>query len=650
MKKLAILFLLLTGISIHIYSQASALQDCRSAGITNIPPIFDTVPGFSPRQNFMPCAIQGQPVSDTLYLTNYASFTYAGIPVRMDSLRIDSFYTPSGLCWQTNSRTNTIGSGATGVILITGSTNDSAGQYKLRIIVTAFTNFGAFVENAESVDLIYKLRIRDGSPICSCPPVDNTRLDSALVFIPYPACVLTAAISHSGSDTICQGDSLTLRANSGTGFTYLWSDSAQSTTSSIRVADSGQYTVTVYYAGDTAVSTPTTVTVVPIPDAILTLTGSDSICPGTIDTLSAPLVSGYSYRWNTRATTSSTYINSAGTYTVTITSPNGCTATSAPQVITNSFVCTGPPVAQVTLSGHDTICLGDTVVISALSGYGYTFRWSDPVHSTTDTITITGGGTYYVTVYHSGDSTVSTPIVIILDSPSTNLTLTGSVHLCTGDSVTITAPAGMSYRWSTHDTTQSITTDTTGYYTVTVANSHQCKAVSAPIMTTLKARPSVTWNPFHTVLCTNLDQFIVLAGASPSGGIFSGQYVSNDTFYNPMHIGSYWIKYSYTDSNQCSNSDSASFSSTICGGIANVQSNNSISIFPNPNEGIFTVSAPDYIGKHYEITDEIGRLVLQDVIQSESSLVDISTQVSGVYYLTIKNIQRNETIRVVIMK
>ena len=208
----------------------------------------------------------------------------------------------------------------------------------------------------------------------------------------------------------------------------------------------------------------------------------------------------------------------------------------------------------------------------------------------------------------------------------------------------------MSYRWSNHDTTRSIISDTSGYYTLTVTNSHHCKALSAPVITTLSPRPSVTWNPFHTVLCINLDQFIVLTGASPSGGLFSGQYVFNDTFNNPGHTGSYWIKYTYTDSNQCSNSDSASFSSTICGGIANVQSNNSISIFPNPSEGIFTLNAPDYIGKQYEITDELGRIVLQDIIKSESSLMDISTQVSGVYYLTVKNIQRNETIRFAIMK
>ncbi len=650
MKQLLILFLLYTGITHHVYSQASALQDCRANGITTITPIFDTVPGFSPRQNFMPCAIQGQLVSDTLYLTNYSSFTYSGIPVTMDSLRIDSLYTPSGLCWQTNSHTNTIGSGATGVILITGSTNDSAGQYKLRIIVTAFTNFGAFVENAESVDLIYKLRIRDGSPICSCPAIDNTRLDSALVFIPYPACVLTATISSSGRDTICQGDSVTLTANSGAGFTYLWSDSAHSTTSSIRVGDSGQYTVTVYYAGDTAVSAPTTVSVVPPPNAQLTLTGSDSICPGTVDTISALQSIGNNYRWNTNANTASIYVNSAGTYTVTITSAYGCTAVSTPQIITSSFVCFGPPIAQVAPSGHDTICQGDSIVLTALSGYGYTFRWSDPVHSITDTLTVTRGGTYYVTVYHAGDSTISAPIVIVIDSPSTNLSLTGSAQLCVGDTVKITAPAGMSYQWSNHDTTQSITTDTSGTYTVTVTNSNLCQAVSAPIVTTLKPRPTVTWNPFHTVLCANLDHFIVLSGASPSGGVFSGQYVSNDTFYNPMHIASYWIKYTYTDSNHCSNADSVSFSSTICSGLANVQSNNSISIFPNPNGGIFKLNAPDYIGKYYEITDAQDRIVLQDIIKSESSLMDISTQASGVYYLTIKNTQLKETIRLVIVK
>jgi hypothetical protein len=650
MKKTVILFWLCISISFHIYSQASAMICCRNTGTTAIVPIADTVPGFSPRQNFMPCAIQGQPVSDTLYLTNYSSFTYSGIPVTMDSLRIDSIYTPSGLCWMTNSPTNTIGRGATGVVLITGATNDSAGQYKLRIIVTAFTNFGTFVENAESVDLIYKLRVRDGSPICSCPPVDNTRADSALVFIPYPACVLTATISPSGSDTICQGDSVALTANSGTGFTYLWSDSAQSTGPTIRVGSAGQYTVTVYYGGDTAVSTPTTLVIANTPGAALTLTGPDSICPGTIDTITAPQGTGYSYRWNTNDTTQSIYVHSAGTFTVTVTSLNGCSAISSPQAITASFFCPGPPVAQVTLSGHDTICPGDSVILSALAGYGYTFRWSDAAQSTTDTITVTTGGAYYVTVYHAGDSTVSAPITIILDSPGTHLTLSGPAHLCTGDSVTISAPAGLSYIWSTHATTRSITVDTSGSYTVTVTNGRQCTAISSPELITASARPTATWSPWHTVLCINLDQFDVLYGASPAGGIFSGQYVSNDTFYNPGHIGSYWIKYTFTDSNQCSNSDSVNFSSTICGGISDVHSHNPVSISPNPNEGLFTLDAPDRVGSYYVIADEAGRIVQKKIIQSESSLVDASSLRSGVYYLTVKNAQHNETIHFVIMK
>lgn len=58
--------------------------------------------------------------------------------------------------------------------------------------------------------------------------------------------------SISGSNTICGNDSITLTANSGTGFSYLWQPGNQ-TTQSIKVGSAGNYTVRVTNAANCSV-------------------------------------------------------------------------------------------------------------------------------------------------------------------------------------------------------------------------------------------------------------------------------------------------------------------------------------------------------------------------------------------------------------
>jgi hypothetical protein len=241
--------------------------------------------------------------------------------------------------------------------------------------------------------------------------------------------------------------------------------------------------------------------------------------------------------------------------------------------------CSGPPVATITPAGHDTICAGDSVTLTASIGVGYTYLWSDSAHSSSRSITVSTAGSYTVTVYNFPDSTVSAPTVIAVNS-----------------------------------------------------------------------RPTVTWNPTDTTLCNNIAPFNILSGAVPSGGIYSGLDVSSDTFYNHGLNGYYWVKYTYTDNHHCINSDSVYFSSTICEGISNVNLSNPVSVSPNPNNGLFTLHAPGRNGSYYEITDELGRTIVQDSISSEYSQVDMSVQQGGIYYLTVKNALQNETIRFVVVK
>ncbi len=125
----------------------------------------------------------------------------------------------------------------------------------------------------------------------------------------------------SGLDVICEGQSTVLcvdqRASS-----YLWSTGANSRC--ITIATGGNYFVTVTSADGCTSVCSHTVTVNPIPTC--SITGPDSFCAGESAQICA--VSGASaYKWSNGASTSCITVNFAGTYRVTITATNGCTAT-----------------------------------------------------------------------------------------------------------------------------------------------------------------------------------------------------------------------------------------------------------------------------------------------------------------------------------
>jgi gliding motility-associated-like protein len=139
----------------------------------------------------------------------------------------------------------------------------------------------------------------------------------------------TATIAAGGATTFCQGGSVVLTANVGT--SYLWSNNA--TTQSITATTSGNYTVTVTNAnGCSTTSAVRTVTVNPLP--VLTVTATPtSVSRGFNTQLNVTGSNLGTFAWTPTANLSSTTIAnpiarvmSTTTYTVTVSSSAGCTA------------------------------------------------------------------------------------------------------------------------------------------------------------------------------------------------------------------------------------------------------------------------------------------------------------------------------------
>jgi hypothetical protein len=136
-----------------------------------------------------------------------------------------------------------------------------------------------------------------------------------------------ATVTAAGATTFCQGGSVVLNANTGTGLTYQWqlnaTDITGATNASYTASGSGSYTVIVTISGCSATSTATTVTVNPLPTATITQAGN---------TLNAP--TGFTYQWYlngsaiTGATNQAYTATASGNYYVIVTNSNNCSGQS----------------------------------------------------------------------------------------------------------------------------------------------------------------------------------------------------------------------------------------------------------------------------------------------------------------------------------
>jgi hypothetical protein len=136
--------------------------------------------------------------------------------------------------------------------------------------------------------------------------------------------------------------------------------------------------------------------------------------------------------------------------------------------------------------------------------------------------------------------------------PAPAISADGPTTFCDGGSVTLTASAGASYLWSTGATSQSITVNQTGNYSVTVTDANGCSAASSPAAVTVNALPAPTISADGpTTFCDGGSVTLTASEASSylwSTGATSRSIIAGDT-------GNYSV--TVTDANGCNAASAA---------------------------------------------------------------------------------------------
>jgi hypothetical protein len=382
------------------------------------------------------------------------------------------------------------------------------------------------------------------------------------------------------------------------------------------------YTVT----GTNANSCVNTATVTVNVNALPTVTATaavGTICVGSTETLTAG--GATSYVWSSGGTSATEQVSptTTTTYTVTGTDANSCVNTATVTVNVNAL-------PTVNLGADVTQCAG-TVTLDAQNS-GAMFMWNDS--TTAQTLTATTSGTYSVMVTDiNGCINTDTINVTINSNPTVSL---GSDTTTCGSTVTLDAQnSGAMFMWSDSSSAQTLNVSSTGTYYVTVTDANGCEG-SDTVTVTINTPPTVSGTASSTTVC--LDDANVTLTGSPAGGTWSGPGVTGNSFDPSVGVGTQTLTYSYTDTTGCSGTADVAVTVNACVGVAENTLAQGVNVYPNPNNGVFTLAINANVGDVViEVVDMQGRVVYasneNNVQTGFTKQIGMETASSGMYML-----------------
>ncbi len=363
-------------------------------------------------------------------------------------------------------------------------------------------------------------------PIVPCvnPALDTVRVD-----------INSNLNLNLGSDKdICQGNTISLDAGY-VGASYLWNTGE--TTQTITVSTSGNYSVVVADANGCSGTDDINITIHPNP--IVDLGADQEECNGNNIMFDAGHP-GSTYLWSTGETLQGILVTTSGNYSVVMTDANGCSAT-------DDANATIHPNPTVNLGADQETCAGGTITFDA-GNAGSTYLWN--TGETTQTITVSASGNYSVTVTDAnGCSATDDANATIHPNPTVNLG--ADQQTCSGGTITFDAGnVGVTYLWSTSETTQTITVSTSGNYSVVVTDANGCSATD-DVNATIHANPTVNLGADQQTCAGGTITFD--AGNAGSTYLWStGETIQSITVSTS---GNYSV--TVTDANGCSATDDA---------------------------------------------------------------------------------------------
>ncbi|MGC1391705.1 MAG: gliding motility-associated C-terminal domain-containing protein, partial [Bacteroidales bacterium] len=249
----------------------------------------------------------------------------------------------------------------------------------------------------------------------------------------------------------------------------------------------------------------------------------------------------YTYSWNTLPVQTSVTASglSAGTYLVTITDGNGCTATAGTTITEPANALAGSITSQTNVSipgGND----GSIVVAGSGGTSPYQYKIGAGVYQVSGTFGTLSAGSYTVTIQDINLCTIDIAVTITEPAASLSGSISSQTDVaCFGTStgsVTVMGSGGVSpYEYSldagTYQSSGTFGSLAAGTYTVTVRDA---------VLTTFDLSVTIT-QPVSAVAGSIISQTNVLCFGNNTGSVTVSGSGGNSTYQYKMGTGSYQV-------------------------------------------------------------------------------------------------------------
>ena len=297
----------------------------------------------------------------------------------------------------------------------------------------------------------------------------------------------------SRTDVSCNGGSdgeITTSVQGGTApYTYAWSNNAA--TADLTGLRGGTYVLTVTDANgcraqlSVTIAQPNALSAVGFVDNTIKCNGEETGALSVYGNLGTPFEDGsYTYLWSTGATEQFITDLPGGTYSVTVTDANGCTASTQIDLTDpNQLGASIDAATDVSCSGAED---GAATVSVTYGSSPYTYNWSNGAQ--TASIENLSGGDYTVTVTDRQGCSVTESVTIAESSAVTAAITVDNALDCNGDrdgalSVAATGGEGeYTYQWNNGATTAALTDVPAGNYRVEVTDGAGCTAAATLLL------------------------------------------------------------------------------------------------------------------------------------------------------------------------
>ncbi|MDX2362573.1 MAG: gliding motility-associated C-terminal domain-containing protein [Crocinitomicaceae bacterium] len=390
---------------------------------------------------------------------------------------------------------------------------------------------------------------------------DNGCILNSSVFVDQPAAPLS--ISGTTTEVLCFGGNnatIDITVLGGTqNYTYAWDNGSVVEDPALLTA--GTYGVVVTDANGCQISDSYTITE-PLEPLVATIELSPVTCMGGNDGYALSEVSGgtgaYSYDWSDGTTMENAYNLVAGTYTLTVTDGNGCTA------FTGGDILEPTTIVDLIYIVNDVLCFGGSDGQISMTPFGgtapYYYNWGNQndILLSEDGEILSGltMGVYLIRVIdangciHEETIVVNEPTLLETSNTSVDVLCFGDTT-GTADAVIWGGTAPYTSVWSNGDLTEDASNLGAGWHYYEVTDDHGCTANDSAVIFQPDQVMVTSHSVAHVTCIDQADGFleiIVEGGVSPYTYLWSNGSTSD--YIENLEAG--WYNVIYSDDNSCS--------------------------------------------------------------------------------------------------